>query len=495
MNALPFDGVNSINRQSFPSDFYFGSASSAYQYEGAWNVDGKGPNIWDTLTHEHPDAIADKSNADVTVDFYHRYPEDVRTMENLGMTAFKFSISWSRILPKGTLSGGINLEGIKFYSDLIDELKSYGLEPFATLFHWDTPQALEDAYGSFLNSRIVNDFRDYADVCFQYFGDRVKNWMTLNEPYSFAVYGYGDGTYAPARCSTWLGCSEGDSSTEPYIVTHNQLLAHAAAVDVYRRKYKAYQKGMIGMALNFFFTVPYSSHVEDIDATQRSADFKFGWFMDPITNGDYPEIMKELVGERLPKFNATESAMLNGSFDFLGLNYYTTSYAFNVPPADPNYLSYQTDACANTTGFRNGTAIGTLTASPWLYVYPMAMEQVLNYIKGKYNNPLIYITENGVSQEKVPLLESLNDTNRIVYIKTHLYYLHRAIREGVNVKGYFVWSLLDNFEWNYGYTTPFGIYYVNLEMNSRNLTRIPKKSAKWLQSFLKMDIKLPVSSM
>ncbi|XP_043692796.1 beta-glucosidase 12-like [Telopea speciosissima] len=418
-------------------------------------------------------------------------------MKDMGMTAFRFSISWSRILPKGTLSGGINPKGIQFYNDLINTLKNNSLEPFATLFHWDSPQALEDAYGGFLNSRIVNDFRDFADVCFKNFGDRVKNWMTINEPYSYAVYGYGDGTYAPARCSTWLGCSEGNSSTEPYIVGHNLLLAHATAVDLYRRNYTGSQNGTIGLALNFFWTVPYSSHLEDINATQRSADFKFGWYMDPITNGDYPEIMKELVGERLPKFNATESKMLKGSFDFLGLNYYTTSYAFNVPPADPNYLSYQTDACANTTGVRNGTAIGTLTGSPWLYAYPIAMGQVLNYINGKYNNPIIYITENGVSQENAPSSKFLNDNNRIDYLKSHLYYLHKAIRNGVNVKGYFVWSLLDNFEWNYGYTTPFGVYYVDFDSRLVSPPRFPKESAKWLKGFLRNvgDIKLPVSSM
>ncbi|XP_043691515.1 beta-glucosidase 24-like [Telopea speciosissima] len=497
MNALLFDDANYINRHDFPSDFQFGAASSAFQYEGAWNEDGRGPSIWDTLTHEHPDAIADKSNADVTVDFYHLYREDVRTMKDMGMTAFRFSISWSRILPNGTLSGGINAKGIKFYSDLIDELMRNGLEPFATLFHWDTPQALEDAYGSFLNSRIVNDFRDFADVCFQYFGDRVKNWMTINEPFSYVMYGYGDGTYAPARCSTWLGCSEGDSSTEPYIVGHNILLAHAAGVDLYRRKYKESQNGTIGIAIEFIWPLPYSSHLEDINASQRSADFTFGWYMDPITNGDYPEIMKTLVGERLPKFTATESKMLKGSFDFLGLNYYTTAYAFNVPPADPKYLSYQTDGCVNTTGVRNGTAIGTPTASPWVYAYPMGIGHVLSYIYGKYNNPLIYLTENGVSQEKAPVSKSLNDTDRVEFLKTHLYYLHRVMREGVNVKGYFVWSLLDNFEWNYGYATPFGIYYVDFEMQPRSQRRIPKESAKWLKGFLRNidDMKLHVSSM
>jgi beta-glucosidase len=229
-----------ISRKSFPDGFVFGTASSAYQYEGGATEGGRGPSIWDTFTHQHPEKIADRSNGDVAVDSYHLYKEDVRLMKDMGMDAYRFSISWSRILPNGSLSGGINREGVNYYNNLINELLSKGMQPYGTLFHWDSPQALEDKYEGFLSPNIVNDFKDYADVCFKEFGDRVKRWITFNEPWTFCSSGYAVGFAAPGRCSPWdLGrCSVGDSGREPYIVAHHQLLAHAETVRLYREKYQ-----------------------------------------------------------------------------------------------------------------------------------------------------------------------------------------------------------------------------------------------------------------
>ncbi|MED6143243.1 hypothetical protein PIB30_004329 [Stylosanthes scabra] len=232
-----------FGRRSFPADFIFGSGSSAYQVEGAADEGGKGPSNWDNYTHSYPGRIKDGSNGDVSVDGYHRYKEDIKLIKDMNMDSYRFSISWPRILPKGRVSGGVNKEGIKYYNDLIDELKAKGLKPFVTIFHWDVPQALEEEYGGFLSPKIVDDFKDYAKLCFKEFGDRVKYWNTVNEPWTFSRNGYAKATYAPGRCSSWqnLNCTGGDSATEPYNVAHNMLLAHAAAVNIYRTRYQSYE--------------------------------------------------------------------------------------------------------------------------------------------------------------------------------------------------------------------------------------------------------------
>ncbi|XP_048137288.1 beta-glucosidase 12-like [Rhodamnia argentea] len=475
-----------LNRRSFPASFLFGTASSAYQYEGAANEDGRGPSIWDYFTHKHPGKIADGSNGDVAVDSYHRYKEDVEIMKEMGLDAYRFSISWSRVLPKGKLEGGINKEGVKYYNNLINELLAHGIQPFVTLFHWDLPQALEEEYGGFLSSHVVDDFRDYVEVCFKEFGDRVKHWITLNEPWSYASGGYANGQFAPGRCSDWqmLNCTGGDSGTEPYIVGHNQLLAHAAAVKLYRDKYQASQKGAIGITLVSHWMVPYSDAKHNQNAALRALDWMLGWFLNPITYGNYPRSMCSLIGKRLPKFTKEQSLMVKGSFDFLGLNYYTANYAKYMPHSNILNPSYLTDARANLSTERNGIPIGPGAASSWLYVYPSGIQSLLMHVKTKYQNPLIYITENGIDEftnSTLPLEQQLADYMRIDYYYRHLSYLHKAIKDGVNVKGYFAWSLLDNFEWNSGYTVRFGINYVDYK---NGLKRYPKQSAIWFKGFL-----------
>nr|AQP26338.1 beta-glucosidase 12 [Crocus sativus] len=481
------DGAANISRSSFPTGFIFGTASSAYQYEGAAKEGGRGPSLWDTFVEKHADQVADGSNGNVAIDSYHRYKGDVKIMKEMGFDAYRFSISWSRILPNGSLSGGINKEGVKYYNNLIDELISKGLTPFVTIFHWDTPQGLEDKYGGFLSNRIAEDFRDYAGVCFREFGDRVKHWITLNEPWSYAADGYATGDLAPRRCSPEIAanCNGGDSGREPYTVAHSMLLSHAAAVNLYRRKYQASQKGKIGITLVTNWMVPYSDSKRDMDAVERGLDFMFGWFMDPLTQGDYPLSMKALVRDRLPKFTEEQSKMVKGSFDFLGVNYYSTNYARSLPINVIAKDLYSTDSCANRTQVRNGIPIGPRAASNWLYVYPKGILDLLLYTKEKYNNPLIYITENGVDEannETLSLEEALKDDARIHFYQQHLFYLQRAIREGVDVRGYFAWSLLDNFEWLNGYTVRFGLNYVDYK---NDLKRYPKSSAIWFKKFLK----------
>ncbi|KAI5390747.1 beta-glucosidase 12 [Lathyrus oleraceus] len=453
----------SLNRSSFPAGFIFGTASSSYQYEGAANEGGRGQSTWDNFTHKYPEKILDRSNGDVAVDQYHRYKDDVAIMKYMNTDAYRFSISWPRILPKGKVSAGINQEGIKYYNNLINELLDNGLVPFVTLFHWDLPQALQDEYEGFLSPNIINDFQDYAELCFKEFGDRVNHWITLNEPHSYSM------------------------GTEPYMASHNQLLAHAAAVKIYRTNYQASQNGSIGITLNCHWFLPFSNDTLDHQAAQRALDFMFGWFMQPMTTGEYPLSMVSFVGNRLPKFTREQSKILTGSFDFIGVNYYTSNYAANIPHSnnDTSKSTYFKDTHVNLTTERNGIPIGPRAASPWLFVYPRGIQELLLYTKTKYNNPLIYITENGMDEFNDPTLsleEALSDTYRIDYFYRHLYYISSAIKHGVKVQGYFAWSLLDNFEWIAGYTMRFGINFVDYK---DNLKRHHKLSAHWFRNFLK----------
>ncbi|KAI4333183.1 hypothetical protein L6164_018021 [Bauhinia variegata] len=282
------------------------------KYEGAANEGGRGPSIWDTFTQRYPEKIKDQSNGVLAVDSYHRYKEDVGIMKDIGFDAYRFSISCSRLLPCGKLRRGVNREGITFYNNLINELLSSGLQSFVTLFHWDLPQALEDEYGGFLNPKIVVDFADYSELCYREFGDRVKHWITINEPLTFSMQGYASGIFAPGRCSRGLSmnCTAGDSSTEPYLVAHHQILAHASAVKVYRDKYQVSQKGQIGITLNSLWIIPLSQSQANKDAATRAMAFSYDWFMEPLHSGSYPAEMVNNAGERLPKFSKEQSLMV-----------------------------------------------------------------------------------------------------------------------------------------------------------------------------------------
>ncbi|XP_057833519.1 beta-glucosidase 12 [Cryptomeria japonica] len=472
-----------FGRKSFPSNFAFGLGSASYQYEGAVKEDGRGISIWDTFSHT-PGKIVDGSNGDVANDQYHRYKEDVKLLVDLGVKSYRFSIAWPRIYPKGR--GIVNKKGIAYYNNLIDELLKNGIEPFVTIFHWDLPQILQDEYGGFLSQKIVKDFVAYADTCFEAFGDRVKKWVTINELLSIALSGYNNGNHAPGRCSKSIGnCTEGDSATEPYIVAHNLLLSHAATVKLYREKYQKKQKGLIGVTVVTHWFIPYTNSISDQKATRRILDFYLGWFMDPLTRGDYPTTMRSNVGARLPHFTKYQSKLLQGSFDFLGLNYYAAYYAINnnaTPNATP--IDLNADSRVNLTAVKNGVLIGAQAGSDWLHVYPRGIRALLNFMKVRYGNPPIYITENGIDEinnASKPLKESLNDTWRIDYTSKHLLNIFLAIRDGCNIVGYYGWTFLDDYEWDGGYSVRFGFYFVD---RLHNLTRYPKASAYWLKNFL-----------
>ncbi|XP_019166357.1 PREDICTED: beta-glucosidase 40-like [Ipomoea nil] len=470
--------AQNISRASFPNGFVFGTASSAYQYEGAVKEDGRGSTIWDKFAQSFG-KIIDFSNANVTEDQYHRYQEDVELMKDMGVDAYRFSIAWSRIFPNGT--GEINQAGIDHYNNLIDALLAKGVTPYVTLYHWDLPQALDDRYGGWLDPQIIKDFATYAETCFKKFGDKVKHWITVNEPHSVALRGYGTGIHAPGRCSIRFAgfCKAGNSSTEPYIVGHNLLLAHATIVDIYRKSYQQKQQGSVAITIDSFWYEPMSNSTADIEATQRAIDFYLGWFLEPVITGDYPKSMRRRVGERLPVFSAAESALVKGSYDFIGINHYTTWYATNDTGLIGQISSEVKDSGALTLPFKGLQPIGDKAHSIWLYIVPRGIRSLVNHIKQKYGNPIVLITENGMDNAKDA---SLDDTKRINYHNDYLTNLLAAIKEdGCNVKGYFAWSLLDNWEWNAGFSSRFGI--IKVDYNDK-LKRIPKDSFKWFKNFL-----------
>lgn len=480
---LPFD------RSEFPPGFLFGAASASYQTEGAWNVSGKGPSIWDTYTHAFPDRILDGSNGDVATNSYYMFQDDVRAAKLMSLDTYRISLSWPRLLPNGRVSGGVNPDGVRFYNELIDEILSQGLHPCVTIFHWEVPQHLEDLYGGFLSPRIVEDFVNFADLAFKLFGDRVTTWITLNEPLSFSESGYALGLLAPGRCSFWYdsNCTGGDAGTEPYIVTHHQLLAHAAAYRLYKAKYAEVQNGRVGITLVTHWFLPYDAK-NTSQAPNVALEFEFGWFMRPITYGDYPPIMKERVQGRLPRFTSQEKKLLKGSYDFLGLNYYTGQFAHFFPLGYvPPYPSYETDGVNRTMTDINGTYLG---GGPeydhiWVQLYPLGLFSILEHIREEYGNPTVFITENGMcTNASLHPYRTLNDTERVTYMAEHVCCLQNAMTKGSKVEGMIFWSLVDNFEWYAGYTENFGLYYIDRE---NGYQRIPKYSALWLASHLAPD--------
>jgi len=459
---------------ALPPNFMYGMATAAYQVEGAWNVSGRGPSIWDTFSHT-PGKVADGSTGDVADDFYHLYEEDVKLMVKYKLTHFRLSLSWSRILPQGT--GVVNQAGIDFYNRLINILLAHNIQPAVTLYHWDMPQALENAYQSWLSPNIVSAFNAYADVCFAAFGDRVKLWFTLNEPHTFTDYGYGRGVHAPGRCSNRTICQFGNSTTEPWIVSHHTILAHAEAVHTYRTKYRSAQGGQIGIVLNSDWNEPWTSNPADVAATQRNLDFMLGRFADPIWFGDYPPSMRSLLGPLLPRFTPEQKARVRGSYDFFAINHYTSRYVSAAPVTETNLAGTQPHDKSV-----DGTPIGPVADSDWLIVVPWGFQKLLKYIWDRYQTPIL-ITENGCdvpNESKLPLAVAIKDEFRVNYYTQYLSNMLMAMQYGVNIRGYFAWSFMDNFEWSDGYEKRFGVTYVDYA-NGR--ARYPKDSAQFLTNF------------
>lgn len=511
LQGRKYNFPNVISRRDFKSDFVWGSATSAYQIEGAAFEGGRHPSIWDAFCLKRPEAIVNGDNGNLGTAAYYKTKQDVQMMKKLGLTAYRFSFSWSRIFPGGKASMGVNQEGVDYYNNLINELLANGIQPYVTLFHWDTPNALEEDYLGFLSEKIIEDFVHYAEFCFWEFGDRVKHWITLNEPHNYSAAGYAYGFFAPGRggYQTTLALASGNNvgfrqsalrarsfdnqrlgnaATEPYIVTHNLLLAHAAAAEVYNKGFKDSQKGVIGITLNHQWNMPLDPNsVEDQAAADRAMDFIFGWFMEPLYSGKYPQTVIQNVKERLPKFTEEQSKSLMKSYDFIGINYYTSRFATTAQPTD--VISHTTDINVHQQPEDiNGNLIGPQGGVDWFYSYAPGFYHCLMQVKTKYGDPLMFITENGYAdradnQKKIEVARI--DHERVEYYSTHLESVRDAIRDGCKIDGYFAWSLMDNFEWDSGYSVRFGIFYVDYAHG--NHTRYPKYSAIWFKKFLLGD--------
>nr|XP_009413739.1 PREDICTED: beta-glucosidase 18 isoform X1 [Musa acuminata subsp. malaccensis] len=473
--------VACFSRSDFTSTFLFGTATSSYQIEGAYLEGNKSLSNWDVFTHL-PGKIKDGRTGDIADDHYHRYMEDISLMHSLGVNSYRFSMSWSRILPRGRF-GDVNPVGIKFYNRIIDSLLIKGIQPFVTLNHFDVPQELEDRYGSWLSPQIREDFGHLAEVCFKEFGDRVKFWTTFNEPNLFVKFSYAFGKYPPGRCSEpYANCTTGDSEVEPYIAAHNIILSHATAVDIYRKNYQVKQGGSIGIVITSKWYEPLTNSTADCLATQRALSFEGPWILDPILLGDYPSEMHEVLGSRLPIFTYEEKKLLLNKLDFIGINHYSTNYVMDCMLSSCDLDGYMRDALIATTGYKDGVLIGEPTALPTYYAVPYGIEKMVRYIMERYNNVPMYITENGYAQGSSGAFtkELINDTERIKFMHSYLTFLSAAISQGADVRGYFSWSLLDNFEWAFGYTVRFGLFHVDYKTQRRT----PKLSAKWYKKFL-----------
>lgn len=450
----------------FPDDFVWGSATSAYQIEGAWQEGGKGLSVWDAFAHT-PGKTSGGDTGDVACNHYHRFREDVALMADLGLDAYRFSISWPRIQPTGR--GPANPNGLRFYSDLIDELLAHGITPYVTLHHWDLPLTLQLEHDGWLSPRMADFFADYARLCFRHFGDRVRHWITLNEPWVTAILGYGEGVFAPGRVSP----------DEPYRVGHEMLRAHGAAVEVYRREFQSAQGGVIGMANNCDWREAATDTPEDHAAAQRALEFYLGWFADPLYHGDYPASMRERLGDRLPVFSDEDRARLKGSSDFFGLNHYTTHLVSHVDGGGPSVPASNAGIASDQDIALTTDPAWEVTAMGWPIV-PDGCRKLLEWIDARYDRPPILITENGCAFDDTWVDGRVDDSARVRYFEGYVEACRDALASGVRLLGYFPWSFLDNFEWASGYSKRFGLHHVDFATG----TRTPKASAHWYRDLI-----------
>jgi beta-glucosidase len=440
--------------ETFAPSFLWGAATAAYQIEGAWQEDGKGESIWDRFSHT-PGKTLNGDTGDVACDHYHRYSEDVALMKSLGLKSYRFSISWPRLFPSS--SGEINQKGVDFYNRLIDSLLEAGITPLPTLYHWDLPQALQDA-GGWPNLQTAYHFADYAEAAFKAYGDRVPQWITLNEPWCVAHLGYLTGEHAPGRKD--LG--------ECLAAGHTLLLAHGLAVQRFRA---LCPEGRIGLTDNVA-SVRSATDSEADQAAARRWDAYFNrWFFDPIFNGEYPAELREGFGNLLPEITEEQRSVIHGPQDFIGVNYYSPSVVAHNPEG----------LVLNVKGV--GKPGAPVTAMGWV-IDPRGLYEILTQLRDIYKSPAIYVTENGAAFDETPNADGyVQDEPRRVYLRYHFRAAHAAMMSGVRLGGYFVWSLMDNFEWAHGYSKRFGIVHVDYATQKRT----PKLSAAWYAQVIRQN--------
>jgi beta-glucosidase len=430
----------STENYSFPRGFVWGTATAAYQIEGAWNLDGKGYSIWDTFAHTKGKIYQDETG-DLACDHYHRFIEDVHLMKQINCRAYRFSIAWSRIFPQG--KGEINWRGVDFYDRLVDSLLELGIEPYTTLYHWDLPQALQDN-GGWAVRDTAGYFADYAAAIVRRLGDRVKHWITLNEPWVAAHLGNELGEHAPGFKDKKLALTVG----------HHMLVGHGLAVQAIR---SIDNKAEIGIALSLAPAEPASSSEEDIQASEDDWNRNSRWFLDPLFSACYPPILyKENGALSAVPILPNDLSLISQRIDFLGVNYYFRTLF-------------------NAQGKVEKIPGSEYTDMGW-EVHAESLRSLLNRINREYRLPPIYITENGIAlPDQLTSEGHVHDHKRIKFIHDHLVELRKAMRDGVSVRGYFVWSLLDNFEWAHGTSKRFGLVYIDYE----NQKRYIKDSGYW----------------
>jgi beta-glucosidase len=443
-----------MGEKAFPEGFVWGCATAAYQIEGAAREGGRGPSVWDTFSHT-PGKTAKGDTGDVACDHYHRFKSDFELMASLGFRNYRLSLSWTRILPEGR--GSLNHQGLDYYKRLLDALHENGIRPAVTLFHWDYPQALHDA-GGWSSVDGPKWFGDYAETVFRELGDRSDFWMTLNEPWCYAYLGHGVGVHAPGI----------KSDSAPYEVAHGLLLGHGLAVERFRGMGV---KGKIGLVTNHTFAAPYTDSAEDVAAAERSNAWTAGWFLDPIYKGDYSEYMKSRYP--VPAFTPETSKLVSAKTDFMGFNFYF------APPVREKLGGFNDAEVVEPEGER--TAMGWSVNADWLRYNLVRTYEA-------YKPDEIYVTENGTATEDATVAQAVDDAFRVRYLSGHLQACRNAIDDGVPLKGYFVWSFMDNFEWGEGYRPRFGVVHVDFETQ----VRTPKQSARMLSKVMAANSLEPV---
>lgn len=446
----------------FPPDFAWGAAAAAYQIEGAWNEDGKGPSVWDMMSHQ-PGKIHLNQTGDVACDHYHRYPEDVALMKEIGLKAYRLSLSWSRILPEGV--GAVNPKGLEFYDRLIDTLLEAGVQPWVTLFHWDMPLALYRR-GGWLQRESVEWFGEYTAVVVKALGDRVKHWMTINEPSVFITIGHYDGVHAP-----------GDKLPMSQIlsISHHVLMAHGRAVQTIRAH--SPQPAQIGFAPTAGAKIPLTNSAADIEAARETyfrihpgTVWGISLWNDPVFLGKYPDEAPEVYGKDWPEMGPDDLKLISQPLDFIGYNCYTGDWVKAGPEGRPEVVP-----------FEPGNPVGSLW---WLQLMPDALYWAARFQTERYGKKPFVITENGLSNlDWIALDGKVHDPQRIDYVHRYLRGLKRAGEEGIPLAGYFYWSLMDNFEWAEGYKPRFGLIHVDYTTQKRTL----KDSAYWYREVIRSN--------